>query len=254
MLELLAAARRPVRQVWISEGLDPSPELDRITSLAHRVGARLLVVPARRLDADAWTRSHQGVLALAAPLRETSLDQLVDPVGPKGSLRPPFVLVLDGVTDPQNVGALLRIAECAGVTGVVLGRHGAAHITPTVAKVAAGAVEHLRIALAPGIPTAIARLKTAGLICIGLDADAPQSIYEVAAAGFDAGSGVALVLGDESRGLAALTKRRCDVLASIPQRGSIGSLNVAAAGAVACFEIARHVRAGIDAGIAQQPT
>ena len=248
MLELLAAGRRPVRQVWIAEGLDHSPELDRIASLAHRAGARVLAVPGRKLDAEARTRSHQGVLALAAPLAETPLDDLCEPVGARGRSRPPFILVLDGVTDPQNVGALFRIAECAGVTGVVLGRHGAAHVTPTVAKVAAGAIEHLKIAVAPGIPTAIARLTMSGVNCIGLDAGAEHSIYDVDIEGSDAGSGVALVLGDEGRGLAALTKRRCNVLASIPQRGSVGSLNVAAAAAVACFEIARHLEGNADAG------
>ncbi len=229
----------------MAEGLDPSAELDRITSLAHRAGARMLMVPPRRLDAEARTRSHQGVVALAEPLKETPLDQLCEPVGPRGRSRPPFILVLDGVTDPQNVGALLRIAECAGVTGVVLGRHGAAHVTPAVAKVAAGAVEHLRIAVAPGIPMAIGRLASAGVTCIGLDAGAAQSIYDIDVGGFDDGSGVALVLGDESKGLSALTKRRCEVVASIPQHGSVGSLNVAAAGAVACFEIAKHMESRV---------
>ena len=207
----------------------------------------MLAVSGRKFDAEARTRSHQGVLALAEPLVETTLDDLCEPTGSGRWLRPPFILVLDGVTDPQNVGSLFRIAECAGVTGVVLGRHGAAHVTPTVAKVAAGAIEHLKIAVAPGIPTAIARLTTSGVNCIGLDAGAELSIYEVDyEASEDVGSGVALVLGDEGRGLAALTKRRCNVLASIPQRGSIGSLNVAAAGAVACFEIARHLGGNAD--------
>ena len=114
-------------------------------------------------------------------------------------------------------------------------------MTPTVAKVAAGAIEHLRIAVAPGIPSAIARLDTAGVVCIGLDAEAAQSIYEVDIEGLEEGSGVALVLGDEGRGLSSLTKRRCKAIASIPQHGSIGTLNVAAAGAIACFEIARQL-------------
>ena len=186
------------------------------------------------------TRSHQGVLALAAPLEEATLDQLCEPVGPKRNPRPPFLLVLDGVTDPQNVGALMRIAECAGVTGVVLGRHGTAHVTPTVAKVAAGAVEHLRIAVAPGIPTALLRLGASGVMCIGLDAHGPVSIYSLGVE-VDTRSGTALVLGGEGRGLSSLTKRRCAVLASIPQHGSLCSLNVASAGAIACFEMARHL-------------
>jgi 23S rRNA (guanosine2251-2'-O)-methyltransferase len=228
--------------VWIAEGLDPTSELDQITRLATHGGARVLVVPARRLDAEARTRSHQGVVAIAAPLEETSLDQLCEPVTVGRATRLPFVLVLDGVTDPQNVGALLRVAECAGATGVVLSRHNSAHVTPTVAKVAAGAVEHLRMAVAPGIPAAIARLASAGVYCIGLDAGADESIYEIDLAGTGAlECGVALVLGDEGKGLGSLTRKRCAVVASIPLRGTIASLNVASAGSIACFEIARAV-------------
>lgn len=224
----------------MAEGLDPSSELDQIFRLATRGGARVLVVPARRLDAEARTRSHQGVVAIAAHLQETSLDQLCEPVSVGGETHLPFILVLDGVTDPQNVGALLRVAECAGVTGVVLSRHNAAHVTPTVAKVAAGAVEYLRMAVAPGIPAAIARFASAGVYTIGLDAAADKSIYEIELAGTGAlENGVALVLGDEGKGLGSLTRKRCDFVASIPLRGAIASLNVASAGSVACFEIAR---------------
>jgi 23S rRNA (guanosine2251-2'-O)-methyltransferase len=182
------------------------------------------------------------VVALAAPLEETSLDRLCESTTVGGRTSLPFILVLDGVTDPQNVGALLRVAECAGVTGVVLSRHNAAHVTPTVAKVAAGAVEHLRMAVAPGIPAAIARLTSAGIYCIGLDAGADQSIYELELSGTGAlECGVALVLGDEGKGLGSLTAKRCAVIASIPLRGSIASLNVASAGSVACFEVARRI-------------
>jgi 23S rRNA (guanosine2251-2'-O)-methyltransferase len=202
----------------------------------------VLVVPARRLDAEARTRSHQGVVAIAASLEETSLDQLCEPLKTGATTRLPFVLVLDGVTDPQNVGALLRVAECAGATGVVLSRHNAAHVTPTVAKVAAGAVEYLRMAVAPGIPAAIGRLASAGIYCIGLDAGAEESIYEIELDGTGAlECGIALVLGDEGKGLGSLTRRRCSVLASIPMHGTIASLNVASAGSVACFELARRL-------------
>ena len=242
VLELLNAGRRQVRQVWISEGLDPSSELDQISKLATRGGARVLVVPARRLDAEARTRSHQGVVAVAAPLEETSLDQMCEPATVGGRTSLPFILVLDGVTDPQNVGALMRTAECAGATGVVLSRHNAAHVTPTVAKVAAGAVEYLRMAVAPGIPAALARLASAGVYCIGLDAGAEVSIYDIKLE--DTGAferGVALVLGDEGRGLGSLTKKRCAVVASIPLRGAISSLNVASAGSIACFELTRRL-------------
>jgi 23S rRNA (guanosine2251-2'-O)-methyltransferase len=237
VLELLNARRREVKQVWIVDGLDPTPELDKISSLASRSGARVMAVPFRRIDLEARTRSHQGVLAKAAPLTETPLDDLA--TATKGVK--PFLLVLDGVTDPQNVGALLRIAECAGITGVVLGRHNAAHITPTVAKVAAGAVEYLRFAIAPGIPTAISNLSEAGVICIGLDPEATTDIYEIKVGDDATPNGIALVLGDEGKGLASLTRRRCSQLVSIPQQGKIASLNVAAAGAVACFELAKKI-------------
>lgn len=237
VLELLVARRRNVSQVLIADGLDPSAEIDEISKLAMRSGASVSVVSGRRIDAEARTRSHQGVVARAAPLRESSLEEVLDSDAPTATA--PFLMVLDGVTDPQNVGSLLRIAECAGVTGVVFSRHNSVHVTPTVAKVSAGAVEHLRIAIAPGIPAALLKFADADVFTVGLDETASRTIYEIDLD--EAASGIALVLGDEGRGLGSLTKKRCDVLASIPQRGRIGSLNVAAAGAIVCFDLARRI-------------
>ena len=148
----------------------------------------------------------------------------------------PFLLALDGITDPGNFGAILRTAECAGVTGVVLPRHRSARITPTVAKAAAGAVEHLRFAVVPGMPSALRTLSSRDVWTVGLDAAGPRPLHELELSG----EGVALVLGSEGRGLSRLVAQRCDVLASIPLRGTLGSLNVAAAAAVACFEISRR--------------
>ncbi len=233
MRELLAAGRRPVREVWIAEDLDPSPQIDDIERLAARSRARVVVVPRGRLEVAARTDTPQGVLARARPLEEADLADLCRQR--RGVA--PFLLVLDGVTDPHNLGSLLRTAECAGITGVVLPRHRAAHVTPTVAKVAAGAIEHLEIALVPGIPTALRQLDELGVVSVGLDGGAPVSLFDV---GAEADGPVALVMGAEDRGLAALTRRRCSVLAAIPQFGSLGALNVAAAGAVACFELARR--------------
>jgi len=231
--ELLAAGRRDVRDVWIVDGLDPSPEIDDIERFARRRHVKVLAVSKGRMISEARTDSPQGVLAHAQPLPETDLDDLCRPRG----RRTPFLLVLDGVTDPQNVGALLRSAECAGVTGVVLPRHRAAHVTPTVTKVAAGAIEHLAFAIVPGVPSALARMADLGVVTLGLDAGAGHSVFDV---DLDAAGPLALVMGAEHRGLAALTRRRCASLASIPQFGAIPSLNVAAAGAVACFEMARR--------------
>ena len=233
VLELLRAGARPVRELWVAEGLDPSPQIDEIERLAVRRKVRTMLVPRRRFDAAARTEAPQGVMARARPLEEADLDELCAPKG----RRPPFLLVLDGVTDPHNLGSLLRTAECAGVSGVVVGRHRAAHVTPTVAKVAAGAIEHVPIAVVPGIPAALARLDERGVVAVGMDADADGTIYEL---GREVEGPLALVLGAEGRGLAALTRKRCAVLASIPRRGRLDSLNVATAGAVACFEMARR--------------
>jgi 23S rRNA (guanosine2251-2'-O)-methyltransferase len=160
------------------------------------------------------------------------LEELCRPVGG----RPAFLVVVAGVTDPRNLGALLRSAECAGVTGVVLARHRAAHLSPTVTKVAAGAIEHLQFSLVGGIPAALAALVAAGVWTLGLAAEADQSLYEV-----PLGDGpLALVLGSEERGLAPLVRKRCDAVVGIPQHGTLSSLNVGVAAAVACFEVARQ--------------
>jgi 23S rRNA (guanosine2251-2'-O)-methyltransferase len=179
-------------------------------------------------------------MARAGALVESELDDLCEAT--KGGS--PFLVVFDGVTDPHNLGSLLRSAECAGVTGVVVPRHRAAHVTPTVTKVAAGAVEHLAMAVVPGVPNALQRMEKAGVVIVGLDASADISLFSLGrsdgpGAAIDIVGPVALVIGAEGKGLASLTRRRCTALVSIPQNGTIESLNVAAAGAVAFFEVAR---------------
>ncbi|MDQ3306059.1 MAG: 23S rRNA (guanosine(2251)-2'-O)-methyltransferase RlmB, partial [Actinomycetota bacterium] len=154
----------------------------------------------------------------------------------RGPWAAPFLVFLDGITDPQNLGALLRTAEGAGVSGVVLPRHRAAHITPTVAKAAAGAVEHLPMAVVGGLPTALAQARQAGVWTVGLDSGGDSSLFDLSLAA----EPVALVLGAEGRGLGRLVRDRCDVVASIPLRGALPSLNVAAAAALACFEVTRR--------------
>ncbi len=233
VLELLAAGRRQVREVWIAEGLDPAPQLDEIERWCARRHVRVAAVSRRQLQAAARTDAPQGVLAYAEPLEPVDLDDLCR-AGPDG---PPLLLVLDGVTDPHNVGAMLRSAACAGVTGVVLPRHRAVHVTAAVAKVAAGAVEHLDVAVVAGVPAALSHLAGHGVVPVGLDAGAGTSLYEL---GDELRGPVALVLGSEGRGLGQLTRRRCAVLASIPQPGPLPSLNVATAAAIASFEVVRR--------------
>ena len=215
----------------LARGLDPAPIIDHIVELAREQRTTVREVSRSEFDATARTESPQGVVALADPLPEADLAELVE--APRAGA--PFLLALDGITDPGNFGAVLRTAECAGVTGVVLPRHRSARITPTVVKAAAGAVEHLRFAVVPGLPSALRTLSRHDVWTVGLDAAGTRPLHELELSG----EAVALVLGSEGRGLSRLVAQRCDVLASIPLRGVLGSLNVAAAAAVACFEIAR---------------
>ncbi len=227
--ELLLAGKRPVREVLMIEDLAPAEILVDIEELTRELGVGLRKVSRRHLAAEAATDSHQGVIARAAPLSEADFDRLL--ADPRA-----FIVVLDGVTDPQNLGAILRTAECAGVTGVVLGRHRSAHVSPTATKTAAGAVEHVPISLVGGIPAALAAMKEAGVLTVGLDEAGEHSIFDLSLS--DHGQ-IALVLGAEGRGLSQLVRKRVDVLASIPLAGRLNSLNVAMAAAVSCFEVLR---------------
>ena len=231
--ELLAANRRQVKSLQMAEGMDAAAILDEIEALATARRVRVEYVSRRRIDSAARTDAAQGVVALARPIEETPLEALCGP-SPRG--RVPFLLVLDGITDPHNLGAVLRSAECAGVTGIVLPRHRSVHLSPTVAKVAAGAIEYLPVALVAGIPTALQKLSSAGVWTVGLVGGAKQALYELPLGD----QPVALVLGSEGAGLAALTRKRCDALASIPQHGTLSSLNVSTAAAIACFDVARQ--------------
>ncbi|MGC9961062.1 MAG: RNA methyltransferase [Acidimicrobiales bacterium] len=151
-----------------------------------------------------------------------------------------FLVLLEGVTDPQNLGAILRSAECAGVTGVAVPRHRSVHVTPAVTKAAAGAIEYLQMALLPGMPSALQDLERLGVMTVGLDERGTTSLYDLDLSDRP----VALVLGSEGTGLSPLSRRRCEVLCSIPVGGAIPSLNVSAAAAVACFEVARQRKRG----------
>jgi 23S rRNA (guanosine2251-2'-O)-methyltransferase len=233
--ELLVAGRRRTRLELLAEDLDPAPIIDEIVELAGEARVPVKRIGRAALDAQARSEAPQGVLAHAAPLVEADLDALCRRLVHG---RPPFLLALDGITDPQNVGALLRTADCAGVSGVVLPRHRAAHISPTAAKAAAGAVEHLDIALVGGLPAALNRVRELGVWVVGLDEGGDTTLYDLPVAD----QPVLLVLGAEGSGLSRLTRARCDVVASIPLQGHLPSLNVAAAGALACFEVARRRR------------
>lgn len=229
--ELLLAHRRGVREILVSVEVDAADILDEIIELADDAHVPIKQIGRGSLEAKAKTDAPQGIIARAEPIRPTPLEELV--ADPSGAA--PFLLVVDGVTDPHNLGALLRSAECAGVTGVVLPRHRAVHVTATVAKAAAGAVEHLRFALVGGMPTAIGELGRDGVLTVGLDMTGPKTLWELD--GLDAA--VAVVVGAEGKGLSRLARKRCQEVARIPLEGRIASLNASVAGALACYEVAR---------------
>ena len=235
--ELLLARRRKVRQLWVATDLEDAGVVADIVDLATDQRIPILEVSRKKLEAQARSEAPQGVLAKAGALPEAELDDLARTgKGPK-----PFLVAVDGVTDPGNLGALLRSAEGAGVTGVVLPKHRAVHVTPTVAKAAAGAVEHLPMAVVPGLPAALSRAKQLGCWIVGLDDGADRSLFELDDLGREP---VVLVLGSEGTGLSRLVRSRCDLVVSIPMLGHLSSLNVAAAAALACYEVARQRSTG----------
>jgi len=233
--ELLLAGTRRTREVLLAGDLDPAPILDDIIDLADEARVTIREVSRSKFESVARTEAPQGVLAMAQPLHEHDLEDLI---GPDARGRDPFLLLLDGVTDPGNLGAILRSAECAGVTGVVLPRHRAAGVTAAVTKSAAGAIEHLRMTRVAGLPKAMGRMADAGVWSVGLDAGGETTIQELKVTD----QPVALVMGAEGSGLSRLVRERCDTIAHIPLGGVLGSLNVSAAAAIALFEVARHRR------------
>jgi 23S rRNA (guanosine2251-2'-O)-methyltransferase len=234
--ELLRAKKRSVRQLYVADSAGGgagrgggADALAEIVDLAADAGVAVRYVGRDRIDSMAGTEAPQGVIAIASPVREWSLDDLLrSPV--------PFLVVLDGVTDPHNLGAVMRTALCAGATGLVIGRHRSASLTPAAVKAAAGAAEHLPVATVGGVPAALQLLHDAGVWTVGLDAGGGTDLWDLSVAT----EPVALVLGAEGRGLAPLAKGRCDVLARVPLSGPLDSLNVSAAAALACFEVARQ--------------
>ena len=233
--EMLLAQRRKVREIWIASDIDDADVIDDIRELAADSRVQVLDVARKKIEQTARSEAPQGVIAFAAPLPDIDFDELLQP---RGGVNP-FLVALDGVTDPGNLGALLRCCDGAGVTGVVLPKHRSVHITPTAAKAAAGAIEHLDIAVVPGLPNAMERMKKARVWTIGLDDAADRSLFDI---GDLAREPVCVILGAEGKGVSRLVRERCDMVVSIPMEGQLSSLNVSAAGALATYEILRNRR------------
>ena len=231
--ELLLAQRRKAHEVWISSELEGSDAVDDIVAIAKANRVPVIYVARKKLEMTARSEAPQGVLAMAAELPEADLGRYLRRRG----AHQPFLVAVDGVTDPGNLGAIVRSCEGAGVDAVVVPRHRAVHVTPTVAKASAGAVEHVPIAVVGGLPSALRRIRDAGIWIIGLDDAADRSLFEIEELATD---GVCVVLGAEGAGLSRLVRERCDMVVSIPMHGRVGSLNVSAAAALAAYEITRH--------------
>ncbi len=231
MRELLRAGNRKIHEVLLAEDAHESAVLAEIADLAADRRVPVREISRRKLRDQALTESPQGVIAKAQEIRPVPLAELARPY--RGAA--PLLIAADSVTDPGNLGAILRTAEVAGATGVVLGRHRSASLTPAAVKAAAGAIEHLRFAQVGGLPAALKQLREAGLWAIGLDGNASDGLEDLRVAD----EPVVVVVGAEGRGLSTLVEHRCDQVISIPVYGRIESLNVAAATAVALFDIAR---------------
>jgi 23S rRNA (guanosine2251-2'-O)-methyltransferase len=233
--ELLIAERRKVHEVWISAELEGDPGVADIVEIAAARRVPLLHVARARLEREARSEAPQGVLAHAAEIPEADLADLLGVRGSRGAT-PPFLVAVDGVTDPGNLGAVIRSCDGAGVSGVLLPRHRAVHVTPTVAKASAGAVEYVPMALVPGLPAALKQLSDHGIWVVGLDDGADRSLYEI---GPLATEPICIVLGAEGAGLSRLVRERCDSIVGIPMAGHVSSLNVSTAAAISFYEVSR---------------
>lgn len=230
--ELLLAGVRRVREIWVAGDLDENETVQDIIDIAAHERIPVQYVARKRLEAAARSEAPQGIIAFANGVPEAELASFLQ----RRPGHAPFLVAVDGVTDPGNLGALLRCCDGAGVDGVVLPRHRAVHVTPTVAKAAAGAVEHVPMAMVPGLPSALSTMKDAGVWVVGLDDAADRTLFELGDLARDA---ICLVMGAEGAGLSRLVRERCDLVVSIPMLGHLSSLNVSAAAALATYEVAR---------------
>lgn len=234
VLEALRAGRE-ISELLVAAGSHVSGALAEIASLADRRRIPVRELPRRELESRAETRNPQGVIALTQTFRYSTLDELLDaPV----RRSPALYVALDGVTDPQNLGALARSAEAAGAAGLIVPKRRAAGVTAAAEKAASGALEHLRVAQVTNLVRSIEALQERRIWVIGLDSSGERELYDVDVAR----DAVCVVVGGEGAGLSRLVRERVDEVVSIPMRGRVGSLNASAAGAVAFFEIRRQQR------------
>ena len=221
-----------VDKVYIAKG-ETDATLGHIASTARGKGIVVVEADRRKLDAMSVTHSHQGVIAVAAVREYASVSDILQSARDKGEA--PLVVVCDELSDPHNLGAVIRTAEAAGAHGVIIPKRRSAGLTAIVAKTSAGAVSYLPVARVANLPACLKELKQQGIWVFGTAADGSTSLYQA-----DLKGPAAIVIGSEGNGMSRLVREQCDFLVSIPMRGQVNSLNASAAAAVVLYEAVRQ--------------
>jgi 23S rRNA (guanosine2251-2'-O)-methyltransferase len=231
--ELLRAGADGVSELWLAEGGDRPKAFADLEREARERGAKVRAAPRTKLDRLAGVTHHQGIVAVVADYRYREVEEILAIAA--GSGRPPLLVLLDGVEDPHNLGAIVRSAHALGAHGVVMPRDRAAGVTPSAAKASAGAVEHVAIARVTNLVRCIEELREAGIWTVAAVPDGDQDLASV-----DLRGPIALVRGGVGQGIRPLVRKNCDHAVRIPMLGRVGSLNASAAAAIALYEAARQ--------------
>ncbi|MDY4488806.1 MAG: 23S rRNA (guanosine(2251)-2'-O)-methyltransferase RlmB [Candidatus Limivicinus sp.] len=231
VIEALRAGRA-IDKIFIAKG-DVDKTLGHIASKARDKGIVVVECDRKKLDFMSQTHAHQGVIALCAVREYCTVEDIFAVAEERGEK--PFVIVCDEISDPHNLGAIIRSAECAGAHGVIIPKRRSAGLTAIVDKSSAGAAEHMAIARVPNIPAAIKELKDRGLWIYGTAADGQSDLWHT-----DFTGNVALVIGSEGDGMGRLVRESCDFIVSLPMKGQVSSLNASAAAAIVMYEVLRQ--------------
>ena len=223
---------RTIDKVFVAEG-NTDRSLQRLTAQAQEAGAVIVPVDRRKLDQMSTTRAHQGVIALAAAHEYFTVDDILEEAASRGENA--LIVICDELSDPHNLGAIMRSAECAGAHGVVIPKRRSVGLTATVAKASAGAVEYMKVARVTNINNTINELKEKGVWIFGTAAEGSIPMYKA-----DLTGPTAIVIGNEGDGMSQLVRKNCDVMVHIPMKGRISSLNASAAASILLYEAVRQ--------------
>ena len=225
-------AGTPIDKIFLARG-ETDSALAHIAAAARDKGIVVVECDRKKLDFMSRTHSHQGVIAQAAVREYASVDDILNAAREKGE--PPLIVVCDELSDPHNLGAVIRTAECAGAHGVIIPKRRSAGLTAVVAKTSAGAVSHIPVARVPNLPALLKELKDEGVWVFGTAADGDRLLYDA-----DLKGPAAIVIGSEGDGMGRLVSQQCDFKVSIPMKGKLNSLNASAAAAILLYEAVRQ--------------